>query len=93
MNLSMHGKLVRILDPVVERAEFNSHCSEPILVEHVVAIGLHVLARGMPKDNRHIIESSKADACVVFDNFIDTMNTISELDIHLPQTQWLELNA
>jgi hypothetical protein len=47
-----------------------------------------VLTGGTPKDNRNIIGSSKLDTYVAFDNFVDAMNSVPELDIHLPQTLW-----
>jgi hypothetical protein len=86
MSVPAHGKLVRILDPILERAEYNSRCSEPILVQHIVAAGLRALAGGRVKDQRHIIGSSRSAAYEAVDDFIDAVNGAHELDIHLPQT-------
>ena len=30
MSLPAHGEFIRILDPILERAEYNSRCTEPI---------------------------------------------------------------
>ena len=50
MSQSAHKKLVRILDPFLQRFEYNSRGPEPILVEHIIAVGLRVLSGGRPKD-------------------------------------------
>ena len=95
MSLPTHGKLVRILDPILQRREYNSRGSDgPILVEHIIAIGLRVLAGGRTVDQRHIIGSSLSAAYDAVDDFIDAVNTAPELDIHLPQTdeQWHTIN-
>jgi hypothetical protein len=47
-------KLVSIVAPYLQRAQYNSRCSEPILVEHIVAVGIRVLSGGRTKDQRHI---------------------------------------
>ncbi|KAL7485513.1 hypothetical protein ACHAW6_011112 [Cyclotella cf. meneghiniana] len=38
MTRAMHQKLLSIVAPSLQQVEFNSRCSEPILVEHIVAI-------------------------------------------------------
>ena len=43
MSVRAHGNLVRILDPILKRKQYNSRCSEPIQVEHITAIGLRCL--------------------------------------------------
>ena len=35
-------KLVSIVAPYLQRAQYNSRCSEPILVEHIVAVRVRV---------------------------------------------------
>ena len=40
MSPSAHRNLVRLLDPILQRVEWNSRGSEPILVEHIIALGL-----------------------------------------------------
>ena len=52
----------------------------------MVAIGLCVLAGGTPKDNRHIIGSSKPAAYIAFDNCVDAVKSAPDVDLHLPQT-------
>ncbi len=39
MSLRSHRKLVRILNPILKRAKYNSRAEEPISVEHIVAVG------------------------------------------------------
>ena len=58
MSVSAHSKLVRILHRFLQSSDYNSHCNEPILVEHIVAVGLRVMSGGRPKDQCHIIGSS-----------------------------------
>ena len=50
MSQSAHKKLVRILDPFLQRFEYNCQCQEPMLVEHIIAVGIQVLLGGHPKD-------------------------------------------
>ena len=94
MSVPAHGKLVRILEPILKRKEYNSRCSEPISVKHITAIGLRVLSGGRTKDQRHIMGTSLTAAYNAVDDFIDAVNSAPELDIHLPQTtaEWLEIN-
>jgi len=94
MSYPAHGKLVRILEPMLKRKEYNSRCSEPISVEHIAAIGLRVLSGGRPKDQRLIYGTSTSAAYDAVDDFIDAVNCAPELDIHLPQTleDWKEIN-
>ena len=40
MSVRAHGELVRILDPILERCEYNTRCTHPIQVEHIVGAGL-----------------------------------------------------
>jgi hypothetical protein len=74
MSVKAHGNLVRILDPILERKQYNSRCSEPIQVEHITAIGLRCLAGGRPKDMRHIMGTSTSAAYDALDDFIDAVN-------------------
>ena len=48
MSQSAHKKLVGILDPFLQRFEYNSRGPEPVLVEHIIAVGLRVLSGGRP---------------------------------------------
>jgi hypothetical protein len=93
MSQSAHKKLVRILDPFLQRFEYNSRGPEPILVEHIIAVGLRVLSGGRPKDQRHIIGSSRAAAYLAVDDFVDAVNLAPELNIDLPTTpeEWEEI--
>eukprot|EP00956_Cyclotella_meneghiniana_P020931 scaffold37547_cov75-Cyclotella_meneghiniana.AAC.2 len=75
MKLPTYNKLIRILDPILERVEFNSRCSEPIQVEHIIAHGIRVLRGGTQSDNRHLVVSSIAAAYAAFDDFIDAPST------------------
>jgi hypothetical protein len=86
MTLPTHGKLVRILDPLLQRVEYNSRGSEPILVEHIIAVGLRVLSGGRIKDQKWIVGSSKTAAYDAFNDFVDAVNYAPELAIDLPQT-------
>ena len=94
MSVRAHGNLVRILDPILKRKQYNSRCSEPIQVEHITAIGLRCLQGGRPKDMRHIMGTSTSAAYDALDDFIDAVICAPELDIHLPQTEadWRQVN-
>lgn len=95
MTFPTHDKLVRIFCPVLKREEFNSCCSEPILIEHIVAAEINILTGGTSKDNRRIIRSSMTAVYAIFDNLLDAVNSAPQLDLHLPQThqEWIELNT
>jgi hypothetical protein len=84
MSVLTHGKLVRILDHLLKRSAYDSRCSNPISVEHIVAAGMRYLSGGRPKDICHIIGCSPRAAYHLVDDFIDAVNTSPELDIHLP---------
>ena len=72
-----------------------SRGTEPILVEHIIAVGLRVLSGGRTKDQRHIIGSSLSAAYVASDDFIDAVNAAPELDIKMPHShdEWDRINA
>ena len=74
MALPTHGKLVCILDQQLELVEHNNCCSEPILVEHIVAVEVHVLSGGRTKDQHHIIGSSLDATYKTVNDFIDAVN-------------------
>jgi hypothetical protein len=94
MSLHSHGKLVRILNPILKRAKYNSRAEEPILVEHIVAVGLRVLSGGRVKDQRHIVGTSLDATYKAFDDFVDAVNSCLELDIKMPQSseEWETIN-
>ena len=94
MTRPTHQKCVRIVAPYLQREEFNSRCSEPILVEHIKAVGLRVLSGGRTKDQRHITGMSLDAAYKAVDAFIDAVNAAPEFDICMPKTddEWDEIN-
>jgi len=63
------------------------------LVEHIIVVGILVLSGGRPKDQRHIIGSSRAAAYLVVDDCVDAVNLAPKLDIDLPNTpeEWDEI--
>ena len=94
MTKRTHQKCVSIVAPYIQRAEFNSRCSEPILVEHIVAVGLRVLSGGRTKDQRHITGMSLDAAYKAADDYIDAVNAAPEFDICMPKTddEWEAIN-
>jgi len=76
MTRPTHQKRVCIVAPYLQRAEFTSRCSEPILVEHIVAVGLRVLSGGRTKDQCHIINAApEFEKCIPkTDNEWDEIN-------------------
>ena len=63
-----------LLDPILERHEECSNGSEAIQVEHIVGLGLRVLAGGTVSDNRLIFGMSRAAAYVALNDFITAVN-------------------
>jgi hypothetical protein len=94
MSYAAHLELVDILRPRLQRKDYNSRCTEPIAVEHIVAAGLRTLQGGRVKDQRHIIVTSRAACYAAVDNFIDAINSAPELDIKFPQSvdEWRAVN-
>ncbi|KAL7527767.1 hypothetical protein ACHAXR_003002 [Thalassiosira sp. AJA248-18] len=94
MSLQANNELVRILDPLLERKEYNSRCTEPIQVEHIVGLGLRVLSGGAVSDNRHVFGMSKPAAYPCLNDFIYAVNTSPELEIKFPSTvqEWNQRN-
>ena len=94
MSPSAHRHLVRLLDPYLQRVEWNSRDRSPILVEHIISLGLRVLAGAQIEDMRHIIGVSKAAAYQAIDDFVDAVNTHPNLAINFPKSpeQWREVN-
>ena len=94
MSPSAHRNLVRLLDPSLQRVEWNSRGSEPIQVEHIISLGLRVLAGGQLADIRHIIGASRAAGYQAFDDFVDAVNSHPELAINFPKSaeEWREVN-
>ena len=86
MSWEAHQKLVSLLQPTLQRAEYNSRCSEPIRVEHIVAAGLRVLSGGRVKDQRHIVGTSRTAAYDAVDDFIDAVNGCDSLAINFPSS-------
>jgi len=95
MSLHSHEKLIRILDPFLMHAKYNSHANEPISGEHIVAVGLRVLSGGRVKDQRDIVETSLDATYKAFDDFVDALNSCLELDIKMPQSpkEWETINC
>ena len=95
MSLRSHSELVRILDPILERCEYNSRCSEPIQVEHITGLGMRVVAGGTLADNRTIFGMSKPESYNSFNAFLHAVNTAPELAIKLPsgKKEWDSVNA
>ena len=94
MSPSAHRNLVRLLDPILQRVEWNSRGSEPILVEHIISLGLRILAGGQMSDVRHIMGVSRAAAYQAFDDLVDAVNSHPDLDINFPNSpeEWREVN-
>ena len=95
MSLFAHDQLVEMLAPILQRVEYNSRGSTgPILVEHIVAIGLRALAGGRIPDLRHIIGASTSATYKAFDDFVNAVNAAPELDIKFPisSESWKEVN-
>ncbi len=79
MDLCTHSNLVTILDPYLERKESKSNGSDPVQVEHIMGLGLCVLAGGTLSDNRHIFGVSVTESYQSFDSFIDAVNLTPKL--------------
>ena len=86
MSLRSHGRLVRILDPLLQRKEYNSRGPEPILVEHIVGNGLRIVSGGRPKCQRMIFGMCKDASYKAFIDFVNAVNTAPELAIEMPST-------
>ena len=94
MSPSAHRNLVRLLDPILQRVEWNSRGSEPILVEHIIGLGLRILAGGQMSNIRHIMGLSRAAGYQAFDDFVDAVNSHPDLAINFPKSaeEWREVN-
>ena len=95
MSPSAHRNLVRLLDPILQRVEWNSRGgSEPILVEHIISLGLRLLAGGQVSNVRHIMGVSRSAAYEAFDDFVDAVNSHPDLAINFPNSteEWKEVN-
>ena len=88
------SKLIDILEPQLQRVEYNSRSEGPILPEHIVGVSLRTLAGGKLSDIRHIFKMSIAASYVCFNDFIDGVNTAPELAIKPPQSdeEWYRKN-
>jgi hypothetical protein len=71
MSLRAHGKLIRILDLLLQQKEYNSRGPEPILVEHIVGNGLRIVSGGRPKCQRWIFGMCKDASYKAFIDFIN----------------------
>jgi hypothetical protein len=71
MSLRAHGKLIRILDPLLQQKEYNSRGPEPILVEHIVGNGLRIVSGGRRKCQRWIFGMCKDASYKAFIDFIN----------------------
>lgn len=92
-----HGtfcKLRDILSPHLQRAEHNSRSSEPITPTHIMVAGLRVLYGGRTIDQSRIVGTGRTAAYDAVDDFIDAVNSASELDIRRPYTpeEWARIN-
>lgn len=90
MSYATHCNLVQILHPFLKRKEYNSHGHQPIMVEHIIAMGLCILSGCCPKDQRHIITICPDAAYKDFNVFLDAVNQAPKLAIETPQSakQW-----
>ena len=86
MSPSALSNLVRLLDPILQRVEWNSRGSEPILVEHIISLGIQLLAGGQISDVRHITGVSRAAAYTAFDDFVEAVNSHPDLAISFPNS-------
>ena len=83
MSQNCHRELVSILDPILQKKEYNCH-DELISVEPDVGNGLRILGGGRPMDQRHIMGISRDVSYKSFCSFWDTVNSAPELDIRMP---------
>ena len=67
MSLPSHRKLVCTFDLLLQCNDYNSQCSEPILVEYKVAMDIRALSGGRPKDICRIIGCSPWAAYLAID--------------------------
>ncbi len=95
MSPSAHERLVELLAPRLQRLDWNSRGSSgPIMVEHIIALGLRSLSGGRLLDVRHVIGASLSASYRALDDFINAVNSTPELDINFPNSPegWKEVN-
>ena len=85
MSLNCYRELVYILDPILQKKEYNCH-DELITVKHVIANQLCILGGGKPKDQRHIMGMSIDLSYKSFSSFMDAVNSAPELDNRMRTT-------
>ena len=86
MSLPIDGNLVWILEPLLQCKEDSSQSSELILVEHIVSAGLCGLSGGRAKEIGHFIDCPPRAVYLARDDFIDALNDVPALNIHLPKS-------
>ncbi|KAL7545661.1 hypothetical protein ACHAWF_009009 [Thalassiosira exigua] len=86
MSEHAHGKLMNIIGPALQRAEYNSRSPEPIRVEHIMALGLRVLGGGRPKDIRHFVGTCRDASYKAVTDFLNAVNESPELSINFPSS-------
>lgn len=84
MSYDAFNKLKEILQPILQRNANYCRDADPILTEHVMAMGIRYLKGGTVLDNRRYLNMSRAAAYSAIDDFIDAVNTAPELDICFP---------
>ncbi|KAL7456503.1 hypothetical protein ACHAWC_008001 [Mediolabrus comicus] len=93
MSYAAFNVLKQILQPILQRNANKCRDSEPIMTEHIMAMGLRYLAGGRVLDNRRYIGMNKSSAYSAVDDFINAVNTCPELDIKFPSSaaEWEEV--
>ena len=84
MSYNTFNKLKEILQPILQRDANKCRDAEPILTEHIMAMGLRYLSGGRILDNRRYIGMNRTAGYKAVDDFINAVNTAQQLDIKLP---------
>ena len=93
MSYNAFNKLKEILQPILQRDANKCRDAEPIMTEHIMAMGLRYLSGGRVLDNRRFIGMNRSAGYYAIDDFINAVNAAPELDIKLPSlpTEWEEV--
>lgn len=78
MSVDSYWSLIHILYPFLYQKAHKSHGPEPILIENIVTIGLHVLSCGWPKNQRNIIGMCPHAPYKLFNDFLDDASQAPE---------------